>query len=721
MKIPPVSNLSRFFGKFRWGLKLRFVFTISFLILFTSAILSGFLIKKQSELIQRELEKRGESLVKNLAYNSEYGVLVENKDLLMNLIQGLSQQEDIAYIIIQDRNGSILAELEQKKFSPFFHKKKNYIESQVFKKEGPSGAYHTHLSEEDGGEFANFSCPIQTTKVLRSKEEVGMVFDQQAGLGIKEEKIGVAHVGMSLDNMHKESASMKNIIVLLTALVVGIGILLTIFLANIIVKPIQKLVFATDKVANGDLAQMVKVRRKDEIGKLAFAFNRMTNSLKESRNQIEEYNRTLENKVKERTTDLERTTRALQAEYNRLDAIINSPNVGIVIEDKDCNIKFMNKSLIDAFGNQIGEKCYEKFKGRKEKCEVCPIDEILIKGKKTFNYFDQDYARNHYALSAALFQDEKGEKYILETIRDITEQKKLEMQVEAYTRDLEKTNVELKHALKNLRETQAQLIQAEKMAGIGQLAAGVAHELNNPLGGILGYCQFAIEKITKKSLKELTGEDISTYSQYLKDIEQQSKRCKAIIQSLLKFSRASVKENLEPTDVNSVLKETFVFVKHQMEKHKVKLEEVLSPSLPPINGNVSQLQQVFTNLILNAIQAMPEGGKLIVLDKVSEDKKSIEISFADTGEGITKKNLDKIFEPFFTTKKVGQGTGLGLSVSYGIVKDHGGDIQVESTVGQGTIFTVVLPIIPVEFKGKKSQTTEPNDKRTYLEKVNVNS
>jgi len=141
------------------------------------------------------------------------------------------------------------------------------------------------------------------------------------------------------------------------------------------------------------------------------------------------------------------------------------------------------------------------------------------------------------------------------------------------------------------------------------------------------------------------------------------------------------------------------------------LEEVLSPSLPRISGNTSQLQQVFTNLILNAIQVMPDGGRLTVLDKLSEDKRSLEISFADTGEGISKENLSKIFEPFFTTKKVGQGTGLGLSVSYGIVKEHGGDIQVESTVGKGTTFTVILPL------GKESNKTESKDQKVHHEGV----
>ncbi len=681
MKIPSL--------KFPFGLKVRFVLIISGLILFTSVILSGFLIQKQSELIQRELEKRGESLVKNLAYNSEYGVLVENRDLLLNLIKGLAQQEGVDYIVIQDRNGKVLAELEAERFSPSHSREKAHIVSEIFKKEGPSTEYYSF--EEDGDQFCSFSYPIQTTKIPRSKEELGIIFDEKAGFGTKE-TIGMAHVGMSLANMHKDIASMKDIIVLLTSLVVGIGILLTIFLVNIIVKPIQKLVFATDKVANGDLAQMVKVRRRDEIGLLAYAFNRMTNSLKESREKIEEYNRNLEKKVKERTTDLERTTRLLQAEYNRLDAIINSPNLGIVIEDKNCNIKFMNRSLIDIFGNQIGQKCYEKFKGRKEKCEICPVDEILEKGRKSFTYLDQDAEGNYYELSAAPFQDETGERYILETLRNITEQKKLEIQVKQHTENLERTNAELENALGNLKETQAQLIQAGKMAAIGELAAGVAHELNNPLSGILGYCQFALEKITQKPLKELTGEDLATYTQYLKDMEQQSKRCKAIIQSLLKFSRASVKQDFRSTDVNSVLRETFAFVKYQLEKHKVKLDTALSSPLPPIAGHASQLQQVFTNLILNAIQAVPDGGKLTVSAKMSEDKKVLEISFADTGAGISQEHLSKIFEPFFTTKRVGQGTGLGLAVSYGIVKDHGGEIQVESTEGKGSTFTVILPV-----------------------------
>ena len=669
------------------GLKAKFVLIISFLIVVTSAILSVFLIQRQSMLIQTELEKRGESMVRSLAHNSEYGVLVESRQLLFNLMEGLFLEEEVVHIAIMDRERELLADWGRTERYHHVYKQMSNLPGNRSDTQVPSKQYFV----AHGQEFYNFSCPIKTTRVERSKEEVGLLEDKK-DLVTREEQIGIASVGISLQNMRREIAEMTRIVVLLTVLVVAVGVVLTVLLVNIFIKPVKRLVYATERVAAGNLDQMVKVNTKDEIGTLARSFNRMISSLQDSREKIEEYNRTLENKVKERTAELEKTTRLLQVEYDRLEAIINSPNLGIVIEDKDCNIRFMNKFLTETFGNRIGEKCYHTFKGRGEKCAVCPIDEILVKGKKTFTYLDQDAQGHHYELSASLFQDEKGEQYILETMRDITEKKKLEMQVEEYTGNLEKTNRELEEALKTLKETQAQLIQVEKMAAAGQLAAGVAHELNNPLGGILGYSQFALEKIKGKPIEQFSQQDVADFLQYLGDIEQQTKRCRSMIQNLLKFSRASRKEEFEPTDVNQVLKETLAFTKHQVEKKKVRLVESMDDSLPLIMGHPSQLQQVFTNLILNAIQAMPQGGSLTISTGAGRDPEFTEITFTDTGVGISEENLDKIFEPFFSTKKVGEGTGLGLSVSYGLIKNHGGEIKVTSEKTQGTTFTVMLPL-----------------------------
>jgi two-component system NtrC family sensor kinase len=269
----------------------------------------------------------------------------------------------------------------------------------------------------------------------------------------------------------------------------------------------------------------------------------------------------------------------------------------------------------------------------------------------------------------------------------------------------------------DLKKSRDQLIQQERLASVGQLAAGVAHELNNPLVGILGYSQFALEKISKKPLRDLTKDDIRAYSQYLKDIGDQSRRCKTIVQNLLRFARSSTKVAFQPVDLNSVLMDTLAFICHQMEMSRVELITTLADSLPKVMGNPSQLEQVFTNIILNALQAMHQGGELKVSTGTTNDKtqKMIRITFSDTGCGIPKENLDKVLEPFFTTKKVGQGTGLGLSVSYGIVKDHGGDIRVKSTEGEGSTFTVILPL------KRESDGSDAKDRRPDAEKVVLSS
>ena len=253
----------------------------------------------------------------------------------------------------------------------------------------------------------------------------------------------------------------------------------------------------------------------------------------------------------------------------------------------------------------------------------------------------------------------------------------------------------LEKSLAELKETQAKMIQTSKMAAVGQLSAGVAHELNNPIVGILGYSQYALEKVKAKKPEELTTEDIEGYIKYLGYIEQESQRCKVIIQNLLNFSRKSTAE-MQSVDINKILEETFTFTAHQLEMHNVKLEHDLADDVQQITGNASQLQQVFTNIIINAQKAMKEGGSLRVTSRMNgrgrEDGPAVEIKFADTGCGIAADVLPKVFDPFFTTRRVGEGTGLGLSLSHGIVKTHGGDISVESTLGLGTTFTVVLPV-----------------------------
>jgi PAS domain S-box-containing protein len=245
---------------------------------------------------------------------------------------------------------------------------------------------------------------------------------------------------------------------------------------------------------------------------------------------------------------------------------------------------------------------------------------------------------------------------------------------------------------KRLQETHLQLVSSEKMASLGKLAAGIAHEINNPLGGILIYASLMAEDLPEDDTKR--GD--------LARIVQETSRCKDIVKSLLEFARQT-EPKMEPTDINRAITDGLFFLENQALFHNIKIIKKLDPFLPFIRGNASQLKQVLINIIVNAAEAMHGNGTLTITSYPFPDRKSITLEFTDTGEGIPEENLTRIFDPFFTTKEVGKGTGLGLATSYGIVEDHGGRISVKSKVGEGTTFTIELPTYPEEQTVKEGQ------------------
>jgi two-component system NtrC family sensor kinase len=246
---------------------------------------------------------------------------------------------------------------------------------------------------------------------------------------------------------------------------------------------------------------------------------------------------------------------------------------------------------------------------------------------------------------------------------------------------LEENLSRLAQSHKDLGETQQQLIQSEKMASVGQLAAGVAHEINNPLGTILLYSHMILEKLEQKDSRR---EELDT-------IAKEATRCRDIVRGLLDFARQR-KLQVENVDVNKILEEAISLVAAQPAFQKVEIAKTLDPSLPATEGDPVQLKEVFLNILYNAGEAMPQGGKVTVVSRFREaGSHPIEIMIRDTGQGIPQENLNRIFMPFFTTKKIGQGTGLGLAIAYGIVKMHRGAIDVQSKVGEGTTFWVKLP------------------------------
>jgi signal transduction histidine kinase len=238
---------------------------------------------------------------------------------------------------------------------------------------------------------------------------------------------------------------------------------------------------------------------------------------------------------------------------------------------------------------------------------------------------------------------------------------------------------ELENTLNRLNQAQAQLIHSEKLASVGRLAAGIVHEICNPLNVISGHAQMLLMDVDKDT----------AFAKSLRIIDDYVSRTSRIANNLLKFARPS-QPQVSALEVNQVIEEILSFLENRIFLKNIKIVKHLTPSLPHIFGDSQQLQQIFLNMILNAEQAMPEGGNLIISTKLTPEKDFVEISFKDTGCGIPKQNIDKIFDPFFTTKE--GGTGLGLSVSYGIIKVHKGTIDVESKEGEGSTFTIKLPV-----------------------------
>ncbi|HJV35243.1 sensor histidine kinase [Geomonas sp.] len=267
-------------------------------------------------------------------------------------------------------------------------------------------------------------------------------------------------------------------------------------------------------------------------------------------------------------------------------------------------------------------------------------------------------------------------------------QGRFEIEVEADSRDeigalsgsFNRMAVELKDREKALKELYVQLVQSEKMAAFGSLGAGIAHEVKNPLAGILG--------ITQLSLRG-AGEG-NPLEKNLRIIEKETKRCKTIIENLLKFARQEQVE-FSSVEIAQVVEDAIAIVDHQLGINGVTVVKELEEGLPTVNANANQLQQVLMNLMINAQQAMGGNSGKVTLAASRTGTAGVELRVTDTGPGIPEEIRQKIFEPFFTTKPAGQGTGLGLSVTYGIIKDHGGDIRVEGGEGLGAIFVITLP------------------------------
>lgn len=266
----------------------------------------------------------------------------------------------------------------------------------------------------------------------------------------------------------------------------------------------------------------------------------------------------------------------------------------------------------------------------------------------------------------------------------IQDLKKANQEIQSWKIQLEKKVEERTEKLRMARE---QLVQSEKMASMGVLTSSVAHEINNPLQGILTYIKLMLKIISGENIDQKRLEDFKNYLQLMgNEIE----RCGDMVKNLLVFSKQT-KLNIQESAVNSIIKNSLLLVENKIKLQNIDVNLELQENLPRIYCDVKQIQQSLIAVIINSTEAMPKGGKISITSR-NIDNKEIEITIADTGEGIPKENLKHIFDPFFTTKETAKSTGLGLFVAYGIIREHKGTIKVESKPGKGTVFHIRLPV-----------------------------
>lgn len=244
----------------------------------------------------------------------------------------------------------------------------------------------------------------------------------------------------------------------------------------------------------------------------------------------------------------------------------------------------------------------------------------------------------------------------------------------------------MNHMMLQLVRRHDMLVQAHKLKAVGTLTAGVAHELNNPINNIM-----LTAETLREDYRELPDEE---RVDMVNDLVSQSERAQKIVRNLLDFARESEIES-DAHQVQGLIEDTLRLATNQIKLRKVKVKGELAPNLPPVYGDRHQLEQVFLNIVLNALDAMPDGGDLSISCSTTQDRELVRVDFTDTGVGIPERVISDIFNPFFTTKPDAKGTGLGLSVSLGIIRQHGGDIEVRSQVGQGTTFSILLPVAKV--------------------------
>ena len=384
--------------------------------------------------------------------------------------------------------------------------------------------------------------------------------------------------------------------------------------------------------------------------------------------------------------ELKSAKREVSSEKEVSNFLIQQANERIVVLDPDFTISEANEPYLKAVGKSkgevIGAHCYEITHGLSVPCSSlqpelgCPLVETLRSGNSAHVIHEHPSADDHPTYCDMVtypVRNQTGEIVrVIEIWRDITEE--LSSRWEGRVKEMKA----------NLRK----LVQEDRMISLGKLVASSVHEINNPIQGLLTFSHLMHEILEEG---EPSPDDLKKFRDHLSLMSSELERCGNIISGLLSFSRQTEIE-YKDVDLNEVLEQVIKLTHHKIEIQDIQLDMKLFSTPLIINGHLNQLQQCFLNLIFNAIEAMPKGGELSVVSDLDRAHKNALVKIQDTGHGIPEENLENIFDPFFTTKEEGEGTGMGLSIVYGVVKNHRGNIRAQSQVGKGTSSFLSFPI-----------------------------
>ncbi len=367
------------------------------------------------------------------------------------------------------------------------------------------------------------------------------------------------------------------------------------------------------------------------------------------------------------------------------EVLMAGSEISMKVIDEEFNVLEINNDILArskmSRDDCIGRPCHWVINRYLEPCHrkgsKCPVAEVLRTGHSS-HHVREEIRENgtvgYFTVSAyPLKEDERGKKCVLVIWKDVTR-----VMTPVLDRQAE-----------SIRKNFLHYLHQDKRVALGKLAAAAVHEINNPIQGILTFSKLMISSLDQENIPP---DEVDKFRRYLKLIASESSRCGQILRNLLSFARQGELEK-DFFDVHALLEELLLLTGNRMELQGITLSLEIAENLPPMYGDRGHIKQAVLNLILNAVEAMPDGGIISMSVKLTSDRKHISVSVSDTGGGVPKKVQSSIFEPFVTTKEDGKGVGLGLSVVYGIVAQHEGSIEVESDEGKGANFVLTFPVV----------------------------